>query len=218
MMKVILRLLRGACAAFVGVSLFATAPHASAQGTLNVSEIAFEDFNNSIFNPTVIPMPLGTGVNMISGRVAEVFINEEFGFDVDYDYFRVLNPALLPIASISIQVTGFSTVGMTAGQFELVGNQIPTFAPGKLGVISQGTGVNNGILVISDNGTFTLEAFIYDPSELTFALFPPEVENDGAFNYTVNITTLPVPEPSTWTLLGGALVAGAFALRRRVTG
>jgi hypothetical protein len=205
---------RAVAAVSLAIFLPATAPQAAAQGTLNVSESAFEDYSDSIFTPTIIPMPLGAGVNTISGRVEEDFINEELGFDADFDYFRVLNPELLPIASISIQITGFRSEGLTAGQFELVGNQIPGFAPGK-GVVAQGTGVNNGILIITENGTFTLDAFIYDPSTLTFALFPPEVENDGGFDYTVNITALPVPEPSTWALLGGGIVAGALALRRR---
>ncbi len=199
-------------------AILTVAPVASAQSSITFTESMVaqtQDYSDSVFDPTIIPMPLGAGVNMISGRVEEDFINEELGFDVDYDYFRVLNPELLPIASISIQVTGFSSQGLVAGQFELVGNQIPTFAPGKGGVVSQGTGINNGILIITENGTFTLDAFIYDPSTLTFALFPPEIENDGGFDYTVNITALPVPEPSTWALLVSGLGAIGMTLWRR---
>ncbi|NJM56032.1 MAG: PEP-CTERM sorting domain-containing protein [Verrucomicrobiae bacterium] len=150
--------------------------------------------------------------------MGENFVSEELGFDVDFDHFTVGNNALLPIVSISITVTSFSTVAGSTGRFELIGNSFGGFAPGK-GVVSNGIGINNGGIDIGSNGEFQLtEFFLYDPSTLTFALFPPEVENDGGFNYTVNITALPVPEPSTWALLAAGLVTGAFALRRRSRG
>ncbi len=158
------------------------------------------DFDSNLNSPSIVPEPLGIGVNTVTGSLPATL----FGFiDSDTDAFRVDNPNGLTVTAITVTVSNF--VGTLNN---------PRSGSGVLRLESPGFDQ----AIIRDNGQFPLVPTQSNASAFLFRFGGPLDSNDfsnreaGNMDYVVTLNA--VPEPSTG-LLFGAFALGAALLRRR---
>ena len=137
--------------------------------------------------------PWGVGANTFTGTLP-VSLGT-----TDLDAFRVSNPSLLGITSISISITNY------------VGTTDPTRDVGNFQILSPNFGREN---IIGD-GFYTLATTLNDSSQLTIGIaapYDPQNLENGSMNYQVTINA--VPEPSSSVLMATLALVGALRRKR----
>jgi hypothetical protein len=150
------------------------------------------DFSGNLGSPFIIAQPLDVGINTISGSLPANFL-------ADVDVFQVSVPTSLLVGSIQIDVTNYVGVQGDNGRFEIL---LP----------------NLGAVDFAADGLFSLSAIFNDPGTLKFRVLAPEVLSPpatGSYNYTVRISASPVPEPSTFLLMGAGILGPLGSVWRK---
>ncbi len=197
-------------ARFSAVALLALGATSVTQAALVYDESVWGDFSNSGLTPTVVS--LSAGSNQIFGQTGRATA-------IDRDYFTVTVPSGFTLNSI-IELPGTQAGGVVAFIGLQAGNQLtlPTntrTATGLLGWSHYGptaTEINLlPLMAIPANGSSGFTTLGAGDYSLWIQDF-----NVGSFEYGFDfrVTAVPVPEPSTYGLVGGALIM-LLVLRRR---
>lgn len=184
----------------------------SAPAQIAYSEAISGDFSNAGLAPTFVSLTGGS--NLIFGTTGRV------GATIDRDYFTVTVPNGFAFASL-VELPG-TTIGGTLSFLGLqAGNQVtlPTNAATASGLLgwthydSSLIGTDLLPLMAIPNTGSSGFGIPLGPGNYSFWV---QDFNAGTFSYGFDVRLVAVPEPSTYTLAGAALL-GAVALRRRIS-